>query len=133
MRVKHGPGTRRNVKFDDTEETMYIDICLPEESFWHRIPHKEAAQYRVKILEERARLSRKSLESGPSRQDRSALDANRVPLGQTRRTPSLSVGSSQSDSQSLRPNQQHRDANRRHQSLSSMGWGDGYVSPQRQE
>ena len=65
MRSKHSKGTRRNIKFDDTEETMYIYIRLPNETFWHRISHQEAACYRDKIIVERARQSWISLENGP--------------------------------------------------------------------
>ena len=94
MQVKHGPGTRRNIKFNDAEETMYIDVCLPSESYWHRIPHSEASQYREKVMSERARVSRISLERGPTQRTatevtRSVTDANRIPLGQSRRTPSM--------------------------------------------
>ena len=87
MRVKHGLGTRINIKFDDAEETMYIDVCLPDESYWHRIPHSEASQYREKILSERARASRISLEKGPQSRTTGpyAPDVNRIPLGQNRR------------------------------------------------
>ena len=112
MRVKHGPGTRRNIKFDDAEETMYVDVCLPEESYWHRIPHSEAAQYREKIMSERARASRISLEKGPQSRaiGPNVPDVNRIPLGQNRRNPSVNDASGRTTS----PRQ-------------TMGWGREWV------
>ena len=64
MRDRHGRGTRRNIKFDDDEENLYIDVCLPDQEYWHRITPEEAKRYRTEVESERASNSRKSLE-GP--------------------------------------------------------------------
>lgn len=64
MRERHGKGTRRNIKFDDDEETMYIDVCLPNEDYWHRVSIEEAKRHKSERDEERISSSRRSLE-GP--------------------------------------------------------------------
>ena len=55
---------------------MYIDVCLPNETYWHWIPHNEASQYRNKILEERAKEFRKSLETGPDHRPNNNRNVN---------------------------------------------------------
>ena len=77
MRQRHGKGTRRNIKFNDDDNTLYLDICLPGEDFWHRIPHTEARDYRQRIQTEKSRQSRLSLEGPP----RPGASVNRIPLG----------------------------------------------------
>ena len=62
MRQRHGKGTRRNKKFNDDDEVLYIDICLPGEDFWHRIPAEEAKRFRERVITEKAQNSRRSLE-----------------------------------------------------------------------
>ena len=34
MQIKHGRGTRRNFEYDDDEESIYLEICLPGEDYW---------------------------------------------------------------------------------------------------
>ena len=65
MRVRHGPGTRRNIKFNDDDQTPYIDVCLPDEDNWHKIQHEEAKDYREKRNKEKERDARMSLEGTP--------------------------------------------------------------------
>ena len=84
MRRRHGPGTKRNIKFQDDENTMYIDVCLPAGDHWHRIPHEEAKKYRDKIMAERAKEARLSLEGPPTRIP-VETGANRTPLGTSSR------------------------------------------------
>ena len=38
LRTRHGPGTRRHVKFDDVESNLYLNAKLPNEPTWSRIP-----------------------------------------------------------------------------------------------
>ena len=66
MRDKHGRGTRRNIKFDDDEESLYLDVCLPGEEYWHRITPEAAKRYKDELELIKTSNSRKSLE-GPSR------------------------------------------------------------------
>ena len=80
MRIRHGQGTRRNIKFNDDESTLYIDVCLPREEQWHRIPHQEAKNFRTKTMSERAKQSRLSLE-GPMPVNAQDKNPNKTPLG----------------------------------------------------
>ena len=101
MRDRHGKGTRRNIKFDDEEEGLYIDVCLPQQDYWHRITPEEARKYKIKVDQERTSMSRKSLE-GPTN--------NNEPthfIGQHRRPLGVNEGSQRAES------------------------NDGYVSPEK--
>ena len=116
MRQRHGKGTRRNIKFNDDDNTLYLDICLPGDDFWHRIPHVEARDYRQRIQAERSRKSRISLE-GPTREP---TNANRTPLG---------AGGSGLMSQMRTP--EPRSASERTSERSSQARNNSYVSPVR--
>ena len=37
LRAKHGAGTRRHVKFDDVERTLFLNARLPGDDAWSRI------------------------------------------------------------------------------------------------
>ena len=65
MRKRHGLGTRRNVKFDDEDESIFLDICLPGEDAWHRVSPMMARKYRDQVDKERMEASKKKLE-GPT-------------------------------------------------------------------
>ena len=77
MHLKHGPGTRRNVKFDDEEESLYLDVCLPGQEFWHKITPCEAKRYKDEIHGKRSTESRRLLETHDGPQN-----TNFQPLGQ---------------------------------------------------
>ena len=79
MRLKHGRGTRRNIKFDDEEEMLYIDVCLPDTDFWHRITPLEAKKFKSEVTDKRAATSRRLLER-PFRDE----NPNFEPLGRQR-------------------------------------------------
>ena len=81
MRLKHGRGTRRNIKFDDEEETLYIDACLPDTDYWHRINPSEAKEFKTEVMGKRAADSRILLEL-PFTQNGS--NPNLEPLGRPR-------------------------------------------------
>ena len=58
----HGPGFRRNVKFDDGELSLYMDVCLPNENDWMRIDYADAleanrAEQRIAAISSRVRLT----------------------------------------------------------------------------
>ena len=36
LRARHGEGTKRHVKFDDMEATLYMNIKLPGDESWSR-------------------------------------------------------------------------------------------------
>ena len=64
MRDRHGKGTRRNIKYDDDEENLYLDVCLPSQDYWHRVSPDEAKRYKTQVETERTHQTRRSLE-GP--------------------------------------------------------------------
>ena len=37
IRARHGPGTRRHIKFDDHERTLYANVKLPGDDNWTRV------------------------------------------------------------------------------------------------
>ena len=37
LRARHGPGTRRHVKFDDDARSLYLNVRLPNEETWCRV------------------------------------------------------------------------------------------------
>ena len=37
LRLRHGQGTRRHVKFDDLERTLYLNVKLPGDTAWSRV------------------------------------------------------------------------------------------------
>ena len=37
LKMRHGPGTRHHVKFDDDLKTMFLNVKLPEEERWSRV------------------------------------------------------------------------------------------------
>ena len=73
---RQGKGTRRNIKFDDATEEIYIDICKPGESYWHRVSVDMADELRSKKSKEEAAKSRRALET-----ERTTSNSNLVPLG----------------------------------------------------
>ena len=52
MRKRHSRGTRRNMRFDDDEETLCLDVCLPGDEHRHRVSHDEARRFKVEIDQE---------------------------------------------------------------------------------
>ena len=38
LRARHGAGTRRHVKFDDAEHALYLNVKLPGDESWTRVP-----------------------------------------------------------------------------------------------
>ena len=47
MKVKHGNGFRRNVRFDDAEMTFCIDVKLPDDEEWASISYERACRDRI--------------------------------------------------------------------------------------
>ena len=58
MKKRHGGGTRRNFRFDDEEESIYLDVCLPEEDYWHRVHPSAARKFKSEVDSERMESSR---------------------------------------------------------------------------
>ena len=46
----HKSGLRRSIKYDDTEMTLALDVCLPDSNDWFRVTYKEAVhEYKERI------------------------------------------------------------------------------------
>ena len=46
LRRQHGNSLRRNIKFDDSELSLYMDVCLPGDNNWLRVDFDMAMQER---------------------------------------------------------------------------------------
>lgn len=42
LRTRHGPGTRRHIKFDDALQTLFLNIKLPGDERWSRVSFEMA-------------------------------------------------------------------------------------------
>ena len=42
MGKKHGKGFKRNVRFDDINQSFCIDVCLPGKNKWHTVTYEQA-------------------------------------------------------------------------------------------
>lgn len=56
-------GTRRSITFDDAAQTLYIDICKPGETNWHRVEFQTALDLKRRKTNETVRTSQRELES----------------------------------------------------------------------
>ena len=75
MRRIHGDGTRRNMRFDDVNKTLYLDVRLPNREYWHRVDEGMAEVYKKQRDEANRIRSRSALENPSS---------NMTPLGERR-------------------------------------------------
>ena len=46
LRRTHGKKLRRNIKFDDAEMSLYMDVCLPGETTWLKVDYEMALSER---------------------------------------------------------------------------------------
>ena len=58
LRRRHGPGTRRHVKFDDLNRSLYLNIKLPNDDKWSKV----APEVARRGLHARERVSNEELE-----------------------------------------------------------------------
>ena len=91
MRFKHGTGTKRNIIFDDEEETLVIDVCLPGETYWHGVSNDQAKVFKEKVNKSRQDQSRRSLEGlgntwEMASSSQSTENPNLIPIGKRRST-----------------------------------------------
>ena len=52
LRARHGPGTRRHIKFDDTDCSLYLNVKLPSDPGWSKVT-PEVARRGLKMREQR--------------------------------------------------------------------------------
>ena len=71
VRAKYQEGIRRSIKYDDSDRSLALDICLPNSTTWHRITPVQALEAK-KAREEEEMASVRSLPRA-SRRPREAL------------------------------------------------------------
>ena len=77
LRARHGEGTKRHIKFDDHEASLYINIKLPGDTSWARVsPAMARADLEQTTREESARLLRRiTTTTAPGPRQRLAVPA----------------------------------------------------------
>ena len=92
LRSRHGQGTRRHVKFDELDRSLYLNVKLPGDERWSKVP-LEVARRGVKTREKLAseELERRfDIAGPPARDDRpcsasasssASTNPNLMPLG----------------------------------------------------
>ena len=61
LRRVHGPGTRRNIKFDEERTSLYMDVAVPHQKEWLRVSPQMARAERDNNIEETERQTRRKL------------------------------------------------------------------------
>ena len=73
MRLMHGPGTKRIIRFDDQERSLYIDVKLPGEEYWHKVDAEMAKDFKADKDKSRRKITKQTLQtasgSNPSLSD----------------------------------------------------------------
>ena len=95
LRARHGPGTRRHVKFDDLERTLFLNVKLPGDPTWSVV----SADVAKRGLKARAILTDEQLERrfditgplAPPRPRAMSLASQHDSPPRGRRTASISV------------------------------------------
>ena len=85
MREMHGPGLKRNIRFDDDVLGLCIDIKMPHLEEWLRVTPDMAKEYKSKQITPQANQARRLLETPPTTASRPlsqlpATGANCTPL-----------------------------------------------------
>ena len=98
LRTRHGPGTRRHVKFDDHLRSLYLNVKLPGDENWSRVSAEVARRgLATKDVASNAALERRLDIGGPPCNRVRAASVAEPPVAgnqrsawSTRRTASLS-------------------------------------------
>ena len=86
LRARHGEGTKRHIKFDDTDASLFINVKLPGDDMWSRVsPAMAKADLTQTTREESARLM-KRISAGNGQGPRQRLAAPAPTPGQRPRT-----------------------------------------------
>ena len=86
LRARHGEGTKRHIKFDDHEASLFINVKLPGDEVWSRVsPAMAKADLDLNAREESARLM-KRISGGTGQGPRQRLAAPVTAPGQRPRT-----------------------------------------------
>ena len=75
MRRNHGPGTRRNIRFNDDDLSLYLDVKLPGDDHWHRVEQDMAEDFKRKCETVAKTRTKNALE---------IVSVNNIPLGDRR-------------------------------------------------
>jgi hypothetical protein len=74
-RKKHGTGTKRNIRFDDSSSSLYMDIKLPSEDQWMRVEPRMAREIMAEEDERRGKETRRKLTASVQRAARGLQDS----------------------------------------------------------
>ena len=95
LRKAHGPGLKRNIKFDDQDQSLVMDVKLPDEDEWVRVDRQLAYEERRSSDRSNADVTRKRLgsstgsysdvEMASTQSAPTATGANTVPVSETLR------------------------------------------------
>ena len=86
LRARHGEGTKRHIKFDDHDASLFINVKLPGDDMWSRVsPAMAKADLEQTTREESARLMKRIL-AGNGQGPRQRLAAPGPTPGQKPRT-----------------------------------------------
>ena len=98
LRARHGEGTKRHIKFDDIEASLFINVKLPGDEVWSRVsPAMAKADLDQTTREESARLM-KRISAGAGQGPRQRLAAPATTPGQR---PRANGGGAQSVTRDL--------------------------------
>ena len=67
LRGRFGEGFKRGLKFNDDEQTLFMDICLPGSNEWIRVTPAMAKEDRGSITIENENEARRKIQEGLSR------------------------------------------------------------------
>ena len=73
LRLRHGTGVKRNIKFDDGEMSLYMDLKLPSEPEWMRVDPEIAREELKHVKNQESQNTRRRISS------LSAADSSPIP------------------------------------------------------
>ena len=96
LRARHGPGTKRHVRFDDFSASLYINVKLPGDTSWTRVsPQMAKDDLGASVREEESRNQKRlaaKLVPGPRERLAKPIEAGRLRTGAATGSSSLSEG-----------------------------------------
>lgn len=102
LRSRHGPGTRRHVKFDDVEESLFLNVKLPGDTVWSRASLDVARRgLRVRNAQSDTEMERRFDITGPKSDRPRAQSLSQDPGPSTSRTSASAWTGRRTESMSI--------------------------------
>ena len=89
LRAKHGPELKRHIKFDDEELSLFLNVRLPAQDNWIKVPLEFVRRIRKESTAKTAEHFRDCLSTGPT--SAPSTGANRIAIGKENRLPQSST------------------------------------------